>query len=455
MRRLFHVPNSNTVASAPAATASAPIPSSGLTFIDNSQGASAAATELSTVLESALEQIDFSGDLNAQLKQLLHQLDNEASKYCNSKITDNDSCMDWKCSQAKAQLVSIAWKCAHGTYKSDNGIVDTSEYSVKSDHVAAPSLGGSVKAWTSTVVTPATELTTPSEFLPVLVIAIRGSASKMDHVVNANERPRAAGHFIDPSMTHGSEIFAHAGFLNSAEALDESVALRVQSYVHSEDGKKKHVMFTGHSAGGAVASLLFLRYLSEGKFNKAVSFSCINFGSPPSVSVPVDLARYYTSDEVPVVLSIINEFDLVSRADRPYIMTLANLIRSIYGKGPLPIHEEMPSITADTLDNSLVRPLRRKNTATTDTRDNSNKESRPVQGDVWPVPRLYYHHIGSRILFLMRLEKGDVQLRAVEAPSFVFEKLLFCRIAVHSGRRYSERVQLLKDGLFNYQTGWA
>lgn len=32
--------------------------------------------------------------------------------------------------------------------------------------------------------------------LPVLVIAIRGSASKLGHVVNANERPKAAGHFI-------------------------------------------------------------------------------------------------------------------------------------------------------------------------------------------------------------------------------------------------------------------
>ncbi|KAH7154874.1 Alpha/Beta hydrolase protein [Dactylonectria estremocensis] len=455
MRRLFHIPNSNPVASAPAATASTPIPSSGLTFIDNSQGASAAATELSTVLESALEQVDFSGDLNAQLKQLLHQLDSEASKYCNSKITNEDSGIDWKCSQAKAQLVSIAWKCAHGTYKSHNGIVNTAEYSVQSDHVAAPSLGGSIKAWTSTVVRPATNLTAPNEFLPILVIAIRGSASKMDHVVNANERPRAAGYFIDPNMTHGSEIFAHAGFLNSAEALDESVAQRIQSYVTFEDVKKKHVLFTGHSAGGAVASLLSLRYLSTGKFSEAASFSCINFGSPPSVSVPVDLARYQAFDKATVALSIINEFDLVSRADRPYIMTLANLIRSIYGKSPLPIHEEMPSIASDTLDNSPVHPSWPKNTVTTDAPDNPNKRSRPVEGTAWPVPRLFYHHVGSRIVLLMRLESDDIRLRAVEVPSSEFEKLLFCRIAVHSGRRYSERVQLLKDGLFNHHTGWT
>lgn len=61
MRRLFRIAKSNPELSAPVATASAAVPSSGLTFVDNSQGASAAAAELSTVLERALEHINLSG----------------------------------------------------------------------------------------------------------------------------------------------------------------------------------------------------------------------------------------------------------------------------------------------------------------------------------------------------------------------------------------------------------
>jgi hypothetical protein len=31
------------------------------------------------------------------------------------------------------------------------------------------------------------------------------------------------------------------------------------------NSKAEHILFTGHSAGGAVASLLFLKYLAEAK----------------------------------------------------------------------------------------------------------------------------------------------------------------------------------------------
>ncbi|KAF7546119.1 hypothetical protein G7Z17_g8654 [Cylindrodendrum hubeiense] len=425
MKRLFRIAKSNPESSASAVAASAAVPSSGFTFVDNSQGASAAVAELSTVLESALEQIDLRGDLNGQLKELLHQLDHEASKYSNSQVTEKEACVDWKCSQAKAQLVSIAWKCAHGTYHAANDIVDTAEYTVQSDHVATPSLGGSVKAWTSTVVTPQVNSVAGSEFLPVLVIAVRGSASNMDHVVNANERPRATGHFIDPAMTGGLELLAHSGFLNSAEALDNNVSRRIQRYVNAQGSEKKHVVFTGHSAGGAVASLLFLRYLSNASFGDRAKFSCINFGSPPSVTLPIDLARYQTPSEATVALSIINEFDL----------------------SPLSLSEEWTDDedTVDAPDYSLGGPSPLKYTTAAETPRDFEKAFLQVEGNTWPVSRLFYHHIGPRVVLMMRLQDDAIQLKAVEVPSSEFEKLLFCRIAVHSGKRYSDRVQLVND----------
>lgn len=47
---------------------------------------------------------------------------------------------------------------------------------------------------------------------------------------------------------------AHSGFLNSAKAL---LPLLIEKLKVSAEQGASHVMFTGHSAGGAVASLLY------------------------------------------------------------------------------------------------------------------------------------------------------------------------------------------------------
>jgi predicted lipase len=56
------------------------------------------------------------------------------------------------------------------------------------------------------------------------------------------------------------KVEVHAGFLNGAEALVSAV----EKHINSQP-KCRHVLFTGHSAGGAVASLLFTRFLSVAK----------------------------------------------------------------------------------------------------------------------------------------------------------------------------------------------
>lgn len=61
----------------------------------------------------------------------------------------------------------------------------------------------------------------------------------------------------------------------------------------------------------------------------------------------------------------------------------------------------------------------------------------------WPVPPLGYHHVGIRVVLLMRLEGNQLRLKAVEVPGDKFSQLLFCRVAVHRRTCYSERVQEL------------
>lgn len=52
-----------------------------------------------------------------------------------------------------------------------------------------------------------------------------------------------------------------SGFLNSAKALDPVLSQRINHYLERRAGSVNHILFARHSAGGAVASLLYLRHL--------------------------------------------------------------------------------------------------------------------------------------------------------------------------------------------------
>lgn len=189
-------------------------------------------------------------------------------------------------------MISIAWKCAHDAY---NPLPPRSSHLLSHDfqdciltqnHIITPSAGGTVKAMTFTSVTPR-ETSSTSTFLPVMIVAIRGTKSRVDHMVNINNQPRDATSFIVscPGQFHtlvqdnflidlqnttrfqpdtiplNTSLQAHSGFLESAISLDQIVRCKIDEYAKQRDGGS-HVLFAGHSAGGAVASLLFLRCLS-------------------------------------------------------------------------------------------------------------------------------------------------------------------------------------------------
>jgi putative lipase involved disintegration of autophagic bodies len=60
-----------------------------------------------------------------------------------------------------------------------------------------------------------------------------------------------------------AETNAHSGFLNSALSLKRAIFESISDLVR--ENCIKHVLFTGHSAGGATASLLSLTYLLTGE----------------------------------------------------------------------------------------------------------------------------------------------------------------------------------------------
>ncbi|KAK4233461.1 hypothetical protein C8A03DRAFT_19473 [Achaetomium macrosporum] len=324
-------------------------------------------------------------------------------------------------SQATAHVVSAAWKCALGAYDVDAaaGLPNSPYCNFEYDHIVSPSIGGSTKVLLSTIVTPAAD--TKDKLLPALVIAVRGSASKVDHMVNANSRPRTA---FD---CNGRSINAHGGFVNSAEALEHAVSERIRLYVQSRRSNT-HIIFTGHSAGGAVASLLFLRRLVGSDSASDARLSCITFGAPPVVTQALNVEGLAPRRPLGLCLNIINEFDVVSRADRPYILCLVNLIRSLYGK---------PAILDDGVE------------FTRDMDPPGSRASQQAAGpeNVWRVPPPMYHHVGSRVLLLTRLDDdGRICLKACEVTEEAFQQLLFCRVEVHRRACYSDRIRRLEEG---------
>jgi hypothetical protein len=64
-------------------------------------------------------------------------------------------------------------------------------------------------------------------------------------------------------MEEGTEPFqGHAGFISSAKAILPVLSKSLGDLIRGPS-RIKHVLYTGHSAGGAVASLLFAHILPQ------------------------------------------------------------------------------------------------------------------------------------------------------------------------------------------------
>ena len=179
-------------------------------------------------------------------------------------------------------------------------------------------------------------------------------------------------------------------------------------------------------------------------------FSCITFGSPPVIrpSIP---SQPQSSREKTLMLNIINEFDVVTRADSNYILTLVNLYRSIY---------QMPLVRGvNAPDDGRVQDT--KSIAAHHL--NSDNES---IGNSWAIPRATYSHVGELAIFHMHVcddtgsgESDDnladkLELRAYKVEAQAFSKLLYCRVSVHRRIEYRKRIDMIVRGYFNDLICW-
>ncbi|KAI9875101.1 MAG: hypothetical protein M1830_008874, partial [Pleopsidium flavum] len=170
----------------------------------------------------------------------------------------------------------------------------------------------------------------PIDDMSTVVFAIRGSQTFMDWAVNLNSAPTTPSGFLDDPGN-----LCHSGFLSVARKMVKPVAARLRSMLEEDPSRAScSLLITGHSAGGAVASLLYAHMLAvdvkselnilTGCFKRV---HCITFGAPPISLLPLQKPPTRALRKS-LFLSFINEGDPVPRADKAYVRSLLDLYAS-------------------------------------------------------------------------------------------------------------------------------
>ncbi|KAI9679590.1 MAG: hypothetical protein M1829_001552 [Trizodia sp. TS-e1964] len=167
----------------------------------------------------------------------------------------------------------------------------------------------------------------PIDTQNTVIFAIRGSQTFMDWAVNIDNAPVSPNGFLDDPGN-----LCHSGFLSVARKMVKPVAARLRNMLQEDPERSKcSLLITGHSAGGAVASLLYSHMISqdiESELTILTGFfrrvHCITFGSPPVTLLPLQKPRSPALQKS-LFFSFINEGDPVPRADKAYVKSLLTL----------------------------------------------------------------------------------------------------------------------------------
>jgi hypothetical protein len=250
----------------------------------------------------------------------------------------------------------------------------------------------------------------PMDYMNTIVFAIRGTATFMDWVVNLNMVPASPRGFLDDPGN-----LCHAGFLSVARRMVRPVAARLRQLLEEDPGRASYsLLITGHSAGGAIASLLYSHLLSvtkeaESELNILTGcfrrIHCVTFGTPPVSLLPL------TKPDRPelkksLFLSFVNEGDPVVRADLAYVRSLLLLYASpsppvLVRTAPVKPSAKRKSSRGNGSKNGPIISSQRPGEPSTP------PPSRSATGPVWKVPPCALSNAGRIVV----LRSGDAKAR--------------------------------------------
>jgi hypothetical protein len=256
-----------------------------------------------------------------------------------------------------------------------------------------------------------------------VIVSIRGTEFRClaDWSVNKAADPASPVGFLDDE-----ENACHAGFLKVAKAMAGQVAAQLQQ--HPASSERPSLLFTGHSAGGAVAAMLYSHMLSTSVHSDLTalasqfpSINCVTFGAPPLSLTPL-LRRDHGSG---VFLSFANEGDPVLRlSNAAYAKSLAKLMTT-----------SPPSSAAAAPPVKVVRRSR----GTAIIRHNLPAAATPWEElPLWPTPPAPLTN-GGEVILLRDRDSGSTAASQVMPEDL--RDVIFADLAQHGCGMYIRRVK--------------
>ncbi|KAF2714620.1 alpha/beta-hydrolase [Pleomassaria siparia CBS 279.74] len=292
--------------------------------------------------------------------------------------------------------------------------------------------------------------TIPIDEANTLVFAIRGSQTFMDWAVNYRSSPTSPAGFLDDEGN-----LCHAGFLHVARKMIQPVADRLRTLLE-ENPSRSHcsLLITGHSAGGAVASLLYAHMMSTtvtSDLNYLTGFfkrvHCITFGAPPISLLPLERPndrRHRKS----LFFSFINEGDPVPQADKQVVRSLLKLYAS-------PAPNSSCSATLASLTKLNNAP---SNPSNTTFQSASSKYSKPLKSlkpssnslttmsttPKWEIPPCTLSTAGRLVVLRPKVgTRAEEDIEAVTVDEEVLRGLVYGDPLKHMMSLYKSRIEQL------------
>ncbi|KAF1937221.1 alpha/beta-hydrolase [Clathrospora elynae] len=295
----------------------------------------------------------------------------------------------------------------------------------------------------------------PVEDLNTIVFAIRGSQTFMDWAVNYNSAPHSPDGFLDDP-----ENLCHAGFLYVAKKMVKPVAERLKVLLQENPARSNcSLLITGHSAGGAVAALLYAHMMStkiESELSYLTSFfkrvHCITFGAPPVSLRPLkkpEDKRHRKS----LFYAFINEGDPIPRADKGVLRSLLKLYAS-----PAPVTSSLAATMASMSKLNLAQshpqtssssPPKQKSKYGLPSRlSRPSKTSLQTQNSAsstlpaWPIPACSLAPAGRLVVLRQRMGSSrEEDVEAVTVDEEMLGKVVYGDLLKHQMIVYRKRVE--------------